>query len=224
MVERSLRFSSKEDIMHYIPIFDIPIFLHKAKNHDKIKSWIMKNAYPDYEKNGPNSDSLANVYSDYFENAVQTDQKLMMELYQEDFNSLFEFLNFPKNEWTVKPYFWYNFTGKGGYQEQHCHITSPLPVVFSAIHYIKFDPTQHRSASFLHPNEQIIRATYPSERMDLVPDYFKHLSRNPNVEEGDIIFFPSWLKHVVEKQQSEELRISMAINIGIFDRQVFKGI
>ena len=210
--------------MQFIPIFDIPIFVTKARNHTKIKNWIMDNVYPSYEEYGSNSDTLANVYSDYFPGAVQTDQKLMMELYQEDFNTLFQFLQFPKHEWTVKPYFWYNFTKKDGYQEQHCHITGPVPVVFSAIHYIKFDPSQHRAASFLHPQEQLIRSTYPSENMDIVPDYFKHLSRNPNVEEGDIIFFPSWLKHIVEKQQSDELRISMAINVGIFDKNAFKGL
>jgi len=208
--------------MQHLPIFEVPIFIKKADKHKEVKQYIMDNIYPEYEKSGPNSDSLANVFSDYFPGAPLTDQKLFGELYKNDFNDLFNYIGLDPNlSWNISPMFWYNITGEGGYQEQHDHVTGPLPVQFSAIHYVWYDKNVHQAAEFLHPMEQIIRSTFPSENRAIVPDYFKSLNRSPKLEEGDIVFFPSWLKHIVLKQKAKKPRISVAMNIGIIDNSLY---
>ena len=35
----------------------------------------------------------------------------------------------------------------------------------------------------------------------------------PDVKEGDIIIFPSWLRHMVSAQETTEHRITLAFNI-----------
>lgn len=209
--------------MKHFDIFSTPISVTKAKKHKEVQEYIDTNIRPEYEKNGYNSD-VCNVYSDYFSGAPKLDQKQFTDFYREDIEEFFVNFNMPSNYfWQIRPYFWYNFTGNGGWQEQHDHISAPLPITFSAIHYVNFDKDEHKAVEFINPIEQLIRAITPSENKDAVPDFFKNLASSPNfIEEGDIIFFPSYLKHSVPIQRSDKLRITVAMNIGIYNDDFIK--
>ena len=208
--------------MQTLNIFDIPIFIRPCENNQRVRAYIDDQIIPAYtnrqhqQQNDQNG--LSSVYSDFFEDAVQSDQNLLAQLYTPDIRALMTQVGFKANvDWQIKPYFWYNITEQGGSQDTHCHITGPQSVTFCAIHYVEFDEAEHSAAYFTNPQEQIIRSTQPSEHSDLVPDYFKHLVRAPKIREGDIVFFPPWLKHTVARQTSAKRRITIAMNLSIFD-------
>jgi hypothetical protein len=206
--------------MNRYDLFPTPIFVKKAASHDVVKKHINDNIKPVYEKQGYNS-PVCNVFSDYFDGAPRLDQDQFTEFYRSDFEELFMSYGFnPNVSWFIRPYFWYNITGKGGWQEEHNHISGPMPIMFSAIHYVEFDKSEHKAVEFYNPHEQILRSTSPSENKENLPPFFKELATTPSfIEEGDLIFFPSYLRHAVIPQQSEKLRISIAMNIGIYDRE-----
>jgi len=203
-------------------IFETSIFIKPCENNQKIKEYLNSTIVPSYlnhqTKQQNDQNGLSNVYSDFFEGAIKSDQNLLAELYTPDIRSLMTHVGFkPDINWQIRPYFWYNITEQGGSQDTHCHITGPQSVTFCAIHYAEFDAQEHTSAYFTNPQEQIIRSTYPSEKNDLIPDYFKHLVKAPKIQSGDIVFFPPWLKHTVAKQTSTKRRITIAMNLSIFN-------
>jgi uncharacterized protein (TIGR02466 family) len=200
-------------------LFSTPIFHKRAKNHEAIKKYLMEEIYPVYKEHGYNSKSC-NVFSDYFDGAPRADQDLLARLYREDIVELLEMMQFDKQQdWQIYTYHWYNITGKGGWQEQHDHISGPLPCQFSMVHYVQFDKNEHSAAEFENPLATILKSMAPAEK-ELIPNFFKGLHATPNmVKEGDIIIFPAYLKHAVNIQESEKERISTATNIGIWNHR-----
>jgi uncharacterized protein (TIGR02466 family) len=205
--------------MNKTDLFPTTIFHSKAKCHNEVKNYIDKYIYPVYKKNGYNSNQCA-VFSDYFEGAPQLDQKVFNDFYRENIEELLNEVGFDNSfPWTVASYFWYNITGKGGWQEQHDHISGPLPCQFSAVHYLKFDET-HVATEFENPVAALLRSMAPTDQKDMLPVMFKSLQATPNfIKEGDIIFFPAYLKHAVKVQESENERISIVFNIGVYNNR-----
>jgi hypothetical protein len=207
--------------MQTVNIFETPIFIRPCENNQQVGEYVSSEIIPAYinRQNQQQNDQngLSNVYSDFFEGAVKADQSLLAKLYTPDIRALMTHVGFKANvDWQIRPYFWYNITEQGGSQDTHCHITGPQSVNFCAIHYVEFDDAEHTAAYFTNPQEQIIRSTQPSEHQDMVPDYFKNLVRAPKITQGDIVFFPPWLKHTVAKQTSHKRRLTIAMNLSIF--------
>jgi len=204
-------------------VFPIPIFHTKATEHEKIKKYVMDEIYPVYEENGYNSKSCK-VFSDYFPGAPIADQDLLSNLYRDDIYDLLRTVGFSEElPWRVFPYFWYNITGEGGWQEQHDHISGPLPSQFSGIHYVKYDKDEHKPVEFENPLATLLRSMAPSSNKESLPEFFRALHAYPkDIEEGDIIIFPSYLKHAVNIQESTKDRISIAFNLGVWNHEFIK--
>lgn len=104
---------------------------------------------------------------------------------------------------------WMNAYEQSQFQESHSH----LPGFFSGIHYLVFDPEEHEATTFQNPQDSIHSFMFDDEFLD--GDINQHLCENhtPKVEEGDIILFPSHLRHFVKKNDSKKLRITISFNI-----------
>ena len=107
---------------------------------------------------------------------------------------------------------WFNYYSDGEYQEEHHHInTTPFlpPVHFSCIHYLKFDEEQHTSTTFHDPISML-----RSHSFEMESNYYKE-SWTPKVKEGDLLIFPSYLTHHVQKSKPtpDNPRITIAFNL-----------
>jgi len=111
---------------------------------------------------------------------------------------------------------WLNYYAKGENQEEHDH----LPAFYSGIHYLQFNPDEHQAIQFANPMHQLFNCIYTCsaacrDEEDITDHY--QFSRQwwwpEDVEEGDIIIFPSFLKHRVVSNESDEVRMSLAFNI-----------
>lgn len=71
---------------------------------------------------------------------------------------------------------------------------------FSSIVYIKYDKT-HPSTVFISPYLSSITGD--------------HVKFSPDVEEGDIVFFPSNILHYVNRNQSDQNRIICSFNLRV---------
>ena len=110
---------------------------------------------------------------------------------------------------------WMNAYEKAHYQEGHTH----LPGFFSGIHYVCFDPEHHNGTTFVNPQANIysyltnMNGDFEGTTIDM--DLNRHLDEmnDVDVEEGDVIIFPSTLEHMVKKNMSDKLRITVSFNI-----------
>ena len=89
---------------------------------------------------------------------------------------------------------WYQVTFGGQMHGIHNH----GPVGVSAVMYVDFDPTVHKPTTFYSP----------------FPDYINGevMEFTPEVKEGDIVFFPSFVHHCQDPNQSEAQRVVISMN------------
>jgi hypothetical protein len=90
---------------------------------------------------------------------------------------------------------WYQTTASGQMHGVHNH----GPTGVSAVFYVNFDPKVHKPTTFISP--------FPSYINGEVMDY------TPDVYEGDVIFFPSFLMHMQEPNKSSVPRTIVSFNI-----------
>ena len=100
---------------------------------------------------------------------------------------------------------WANINPPGGYNRPHLHPNSH----FSGVYYVKTP----KDSGNLVCNEPRLGAhmVMPTRKNGKPP---KELWREVQLEpkEGRIIVFPSWLWHLVEPNQSNDIRISVSFN------------
>jgi hypothetical protein len=115
---------------------------------------------------------------------------------------------------------WYTVYGEGQNGPLHDHIDAD----FSLIHYLKFDPNLHVGTTFVNPNR--IRVKYHNlyrngftnrlNRSNIGQSlYFEDYT--PNVQEGDVLIFPASLEHKIEKSNTDELRVVVALNFKVIN-------
>jgi uncharacterized protein (TIGR02466 family) len=95
---------------------------------------------------------------------------------------------------------WVNITEKGDFQDFHQHQDS----VISGVYYYQTNGNDG-DIVFKTPNPFIAQELFP-----LGNQVHKYVAYKPAV--GKIIIFPGWLDHKVEKNYSENARISIAFN------------
>lgn len=103
---------------------------------------------------------------------------------------------------------WFNYYVDGEYQEQHDHINAQFndpDSHFSAIHFLNFDKTRHVPVTFVDPVSKLNRR------------YRSDYTYSPELEEGDLIVFPSHLDHFVRPSQPtpDYPRITIAFNLRV---------
>ena len=116
---------------------------------------------------------------------------------------------------------WFNYYIDGEYQEQHNHLDSAMEVrtkgekracTFSCIHFLCYDKEVHSPVVFKDPIS-IIRShsfEFASHKHD---DGHK-----PDINEGDMIMFPSYLEHEVKsgRPTPDNPRITISFNLNLF--------
>ena len=106
---------------------------------------------------------------------------------------------------------WYNVYLDGEYQELHDHLGSVLqPAHFSCIHFLSFNKQEHEPPEFRDPLAQLRHLSLEFESNNCGDTYI------PNVSEGDLIMFPSYLQHqVLPCKKTNYPRITISFNVRV---------
>jgi len=99
---------------------------------------------------------------------------------------------------------WLNVAKPGAFQEYHIHTASH----FSAVYYVK---SKINSGNIVFRSFEADTDMFPLPVNELTPASFKTISLPP--EENKLLIFRSNLKHMVEKNNSDDYRISISINL-----------
>ena len=103
---------------------------------------------------------------------------------------------------------WININRKGDLNGLHTH---PECVV-SGVYYIK-TPEKCGNIQFYHPAADMLERDWNTKFISSFNYYNSQVWRFPP-EEGCVYIFPSWLKHMVKPNMSDEDRISISFNVG----------
>ena len=116
---------------------------------------------------------------------------------------------------------WFNYYIDGEYQEQHNHLDSAMEVrtksnspisTFSCIHFLCYDKEVHNPLTFKDPMSAIRSHSFEFE------SHNHNDVHSPNISEGDMIMFPSYLEHEVKagKPTPNNPRITISFNLKLY--------
>lgn len=192
--------------------FPIDVYKISCSGHEKIKEYLMKHVYDDFEKNGPNG-GLQQIYTDYLPGTGKmVHWPFMYNLYAEDIKNVLTEIGFDVSQFDIRLKGWYNFTTGNSEEWVHDHVGGASTINYSFVHYITIDDSANGTV-FLNPNYKMIRSVSPTKNVNYLPKCFFDERMQIPVQEGDILFFPSWLDHTAPQHTSGNLRITNAVNV-----------
>jgi hypothetical protein len=196
-------------------LFPINIFHNSVKDNEKIKSLLI----PSIEKyknqlSSPPKGWLTTKIITSFENekvnSIFEKEELSAEIKSQYAKVLESF--FDKQWQMIMGSIWFNYYENGEYQEPHTHLGSSMsPIHFSCVHFLSFDSSVHTNLCFIDPNRKL-RSHY----LEFDSNHYNEIYEM-NVNEGDLIMFPSYLEHFVRPGISTpgNPRITISFNIRI---------
>ena len=192
-------------------IFPVTVYKTRIKDNDFLKEKIVSGV----EAALPELDSPEDWATDNLKTSFEGEPKgkevlvgknnvLLKKYYSDAIYEIFD----REITWEIVDDIWYNYYERSSYQELHEHIADPFQKIhFSCIHYLSYDREVHTPAEFQDPISAI-RAHSLTLDKDFVGDFYI-----PQVEEGDLIMFPSYLQHRVLPQKVSDIpRITLSFN------------
>lgn len=171
-----------------IDLFPVPIFINNIDSSKiVVESKIIK-------KNWNSETNSSHGNKNYI------NEESMLYLFNTINESLMDFI---KNDYKIELIsIWENFYNLNDFQEKHLHVNSD----FSFIIYKKVNESK---TVFFSPNNYLIDSFYENK---FLQNYFK-TEFHPKLKENQIIIFPSFLEHMVKKNQNESVTIAGNISI-----------
>ena len=109
---------------------------------------------------------------------------------------------------------WYNYFHNSEYHEMHDHVSNSLDrkCHFACVHYLCYDKKVHKPLFFHDPIHLLRSHSLEFDSHDYQADFY------PDINEGDLIMFPSYLMHGVEanKPTPNNPRITISFNLELF--------
>lgn len=202
-----------------VPLFPVSYFHSKVENNDEIKNSLVSKIVKDSQDllipEGWFTNKLKTSFSgekpgkEIFFGEDRTYQEVLEKKYAKCLDSFFDC-----NYKIMIDEIWYNCYSDGEYQEEHDHLGGSFNMVhFSCIHFLSFNKEVHKPPKFRDPLDQIRNLSLEMNRNNYQDYYY------PNIDEGDFIMFPSYLKHSVEPcvYTPDYPRITIAMNIKVLE-------
>lgn len=212
-----------------IPLFALPIYCLKVDPNSYDKQSIIDIVNHNYEIDNHRNkhEKFGNLHHSYDDekNIDYKEMKYLENGLNKVYDNIFEeFANkcLKMNKAFSYEYSFQNYTAskKSQYMVPHQH----LPTCdFASVHYIQFEKGIHNPTNFHNMNEFVPYLNFV--RPDMYNSaHSKHIDNSYlfdyyelDIEEDDMIIFPSCLRHEIlpQKEQSDKIRITVATNISI---------
>lgn len=194
-----------------IELFAVPVYKIKCTYHNDIKSYMNKHAVSKYNTSLKQI-GTQDIFTDYLPGSgIMLHWPYILEKYRVDVNKILTTIGWDLSQgWDIRLKGWFNITENNTAEWVHDHVGGSSNINYSFVHYIS---DNSNSTVFLDPNYKLIRSTMPTKNMDYLPSCYLNQRVQVNVEEGDILFFPSWLDHTAPMHTSGDLRVTNAVNV-----------
>ena len=190
-------------------LFPTPVYKFPLAGHKKYKEKLVKPIVKKYKDNSaPSFDWAVNCNTWQIDaHEINTDLK---DLYEEIMKGCMEYLEKLKTSGNFAIIdSWFNVHTSDMYQEIHDH----LPAFISGTYYIQFDKKKDNALTFISGNTVF---TDVSRAIGAPLGLSNNIQLD--VEEGDVLLFPSTLRHMVIKAKvpHNNLRITNSFNLRPF--------
>ena len=195
----------KKNLFTYFPH---PIFQYKLDNYDNLNKEYSNYIY-DLQKEDSKGQKLSNVngwHSPFFDlsSSETLGYKFLIKI-QPNIADVFKSYGWVFNPQKVKcSGMWAIINKKGNFNTEHIHPNSNL----SGAYYVKA-PKNCGKFKVTNPHS-ISRDKFPPREN---PNELNRLVAEHEIEEGDLLIFPSYLPHSVLPNQSDDDRIVISFNI-----------
>ena len=195
-------------------LFPTPIVITKIERHEEHKARVLPVLEQKF-KDSPNQ-SAPWASMEHTWTSFEKDQGL--NIWDEQFDkTIHDYLNYLQGSPIEFDYVvdsWLNIHDSNMYMEQHEHGGA----IVSGIYYLQFDKNKDFPATFMNPSHKCLEdwglkstnffSTNDALNISTCPNYL-------NLDEGDLILFPSYLTHLVKRsrRQHDKLRVSYAFNV-----------
>tara|TARA_R100000231_G_scaffold10198_1_gene12492 strand:+ start:184 stop:795 length:612 start_codon:yes stop_codon:yes gene_type:complete len=194
-----------------VELFPTPVYKFSLSNHKEYKEKIMKPLLEKYNSNITTSTIWTSGCNSWQINLRELNLD-MQDVYgeiMEGFKKYIDYLQVTANKTFSIMESWFNVHTYDMYQEEHGH----MPNFVSGTYYIQFDPEKDNALTFLNNNKEFIYSAWSMDVPVSRPTLYHSIELD--VEEGDVLLFPSTLHHMVlkAKQKHDNLRITNSFNI-----------
>tara|TARA_B100001094_G_scaffold178746_1_gene172903 strand:+ start:811 stop:1443 length:633 start_codon:yes stop_codon:yes gene_type:complete len=169
-------------------IFGIPFLHYKTKNWKKYRRYLQESFYGD-------------KYTDFWDDKTEVLPDYCDKIVEVLTPSLQKFADVTNPYPVMITEMWYEKSQKGDQHALHNHGGQG----YSAVLYLKYNPEVHKPTLFYSQFHDTMKG-------DIVT------WEPPDVEEGDLIIFPSVLAHEARPNESDEERIVVSFNIASFQQ------
>lgn len=186
-------------------LFAVPVIKVRLPEHAALKEQFLPEMLRHYEANDfekPEFWETDRVHSSFSTPIKQTVIQSMPPPYE---NLIRQYVRAER----FTAHVWHNVYWKHEeYQERHHHIPNHI----SLIHFLSFDRSEHKAPEFYDPARQI--KAYVAH--DAIPKDVFEDKVVIDVDEGDVLIFPSYLDHRVPAGKYKNPRVTVSINVALF--------
>ena len=174
--------------------------------YDKIKNRIE-------DTNFDSSFLNCNVWTSYEssdDNFLKEEKNILDHMITKPLQDVINYFNYPIKK--IETHSWFNAYKEFQWQGVHTH----LPSLLSGVYFISFDKKIHGELFFLNPTPSWVISTQTNSfDINQTSDSSLKKEHIPQVNESDLIIFPSGLKHGVKlsNKKVDRLRITYSFNV-----------
>lgn len=189
-------------------VFPIPIYISRYEKHDDLKVDFMNMIETGEVKENSHSKGTFHIINDFFDKQTYPIFNDWREWMQ---NELTEYwcnvLGKYESDLIVTDY-WFNMCQKDGWQHLHDHCNA----AFSGTYYINFSEFSHSKFHVANPHVQMSSFEPILVLEKTTSTDWNNDTMEINHEEGDLVLFPSWLRHGYPANK-EAGRVSLSFNV-----------
>ena len=190
-------------------LFPVTVFQTQVENNHILKRTLVEGILNSVENlEIPDTWTTNKILTSFIDkSSILRDNKSLLEnTYLDSITEIFDReveVNFNK--------MWYNVYLDGEYQEEHDHLNGIFNQShFSFIHFLCFDERDHNPPEFTDPLAQLRNLSLELDSNNWGEVYV------PSIREGDLLMFPSYLKHCVPAgKKTSYPRITISFNISV---------
>jgi len=176
-----------------------PVILENCKllENNSPKGWLTNKILTSFSGE-PNGKEIFFSENTYFQKILRNEYSKCLDNFFDDYYQI------------IVDDMWYNCYINGEYQESHDHLGGFFnPSTFSCVHFLSFDKDRHKPICFYDPLEQIRCTSIEFGSHNYKSTVFL------DIEEGDFIMFPSFLRHSVypSPPTPDYPRITISFNV-----------
>ena len=204
-------------------LFAAQIWKSSLNLENSIKEKILCDIEENFERNKsylyPNWN--CKIHTSLFEK-YDIDYSTLIPYFKDEYKKFSEQINLKPHKYII-PETWYNYYLDGYNQEYHDHVSQTNLDLYSMVYFLKLNDYHPKITFYNYTNYHVFYSSKPQIKQIYRSNDINHsivsMHCTLDVNEGDLIIFPSWIPHGVFVQKNNDPRITISSNLILHQTQ-----